>query len=374
MICAYLSGLASQDDFVSWLFNHEGHHQKFGNLKDFLRVGRKSDNYEVFCERGSWQEPPASDLIEIADRIARHALQHELNRTSDEPNEWTEVAKLASVPAGLDTFVDFLRRRAVLPAKSDRAAGLMELLAESKPLSGDTQEQFAEAMQQLVAEKVIKAKEIQEFTFLFPAWIQHVAGMQSKPQAWIEAAIWIVCHNDSMGDERLANALGFFEDVDVTGWRQLLAERTTVRNLDGPIPEDQRVIPILTFIDIAWFHRVHTPIADDWDQLITLAKVEYKGVSYQQFVRLSNALRGNLDREQLIDDVLNRHRQESLKLLSVLAFGEQAAADLARRQEVIAEYGAFADGRRFYEGGEYEAYLLAVRQLEETAAYFGVNV
>ena len=252
----------------------------------------------------------------------------------------------------------------------------------SSPDSDDTQAAFDESLNGLIKDKVIPKARILELGFVAPQWLPFVLryfkdqGPLQEAYLWIMTQLWSC---DAEGYETFAESLGYRGTEPGpfvrTAWDQLLVSRTRRWTTCGPFEEiGVSAMPYVhEFTDSKWFYRVYEAVGSEtFEELLAAAGKVESTASVKKLLRLCDALRGRLDRQELVVAVRDKHRVQEALLLSVLPLPEGPGwlADLAERMTILSKFYDWSCAKACYdEDAPVQEALAALVQVKVTAGY-----
>jgi HEAT repeat protein len=263
--------------------------------------------------------PPAIEAAKLCrDRI----LEIECQR-GDLPTAATSAAFSLGAVEGISTVVKLLQALETTGLKrnsgwSDEGKGavISQLMRNSFPLLGETPVEFA---RQVRAAKISDEKLIQ-FAFFAPQWVNYIQHSIDIP-GFADGVWWIHAHTKDSSVP--ADARDVY--IAQIGERTPLSEESL---RDGAV-------------DVEWFQRAHTALgAANWKRFDGAAQYACSGAGHQRAKQFASAMLGELDRKELIDRVVKKRHQDSVRALGLcpLDSGKQRETDILARYKTYQEF------------------------------------
>jgi Family of unknown function (DUF5724)/Domain of unknown function (DUF4132) len=263
--------------------------------------------------------PPALEAAKICrDRI----LEIECQR-GDLPTAATNAALDLGAVEGISTVVKLLQALETAGLKRNSSWGdqgkgttISHLMRYSFPLLGETPVEFA---RQVRAAKISDEKLIQ-FAFFAPQWVNYIQHSIDIP-GFADGVWWIQAHtkdNSVPSDAR---------DVYIAqiGERTPLSEESL---RDGAV-------------DVEWFQRAYNTLGEaNWKRFDGAAQYACSGAGHQRAKQFANAMLGELDRKELIDRIVKKRHQDSVRVLGLcpLDTGKKREPDILNRYQIYQEF------------------------------------
>jgi Family of unknown function (DUF5724)/Domain of unknown function (DUF4132) len=263
--------------------------------------------------------PPAIEAAKICrDRI----LEIECQR-GDLPTAATTAALSIGAVEGIPTVVKLLQALETAGLKrtsgwgdKGKGATISHLMQYSFPQIGETPVEFA---RQVRAAKISDEKLIQ-FAFFAPQWVNYIQHSIDIP-GFADGVWWIQAHTKDSSVPSDAR------DVYIAQ----IGERT-------PLSEDSLRDGA---VDVEWFQRAYTALgAANWKRFDGAAQYACSGAGHQRAKQFASAMLGELDRKELIDRVVKKRHQDSVRALGLcpLDSGKQREADILARYKTYQEF------------------------------------
>jgi Family of unknown function (DUF5724)/Domain of unknown function (DUF4132) len=264
--------------------------------------------------------PPAIEAAKICrDRIFEIECQR-----GDLPTAAT-MAALNGVGAveGIPAVVKLLQALETSGLKrnsswSDRGKGttISQLMRYSFPSLGETPVEFA---RQVRAAKISDDKLIQ-LAFFASQWVNYIQHSIDIP-GFADGVWWIHAHTKD------GSVPADARDVYIAqiGERTPLSEESL---RDGAV-------------DVEWFQRAYTALgAANWKRFDGAAQYACSGAGHQRAKQFASAMLGELDRKELIDRVVKKRHQDSVRALGLcpLDSGKQRETDILARYKTYQEF------------------------------------
>jgi Family of unknown function (DUF5724)/Domain of unknown function (DUF4132) len=263
-------------------------------------------------------------LIEVADRCRQRILSIELQR-GELPTAASRAALSLRSITGIPIVVQLLQaldrgnlKRGNNWGDLSKSAIISHLMRISFPATADTPAEFA---QQVKAAEISIDRLIQ-FAFFAPQWVQYIE-QAVEWAGFTDGVWWIHAHTkDSQWSVE--------QDVRET-WVAQIAERTPLSAaslVDGAV-------------DVTWFNQIHHTLgAERWQQLAEAAKYAASGIGHQRAKQFASAMLGELDRQELIDRIVTKRHQDSVRALGLLplASGKKRDSDMLDRYQILQEF------------------------------------
>jgi HEAT repeat protein len=263
--------------------------------------------------------PPAIEAAKICrDRI----LEIECQR-GDLPTAATTAALCIGAVEGIPTVVKLLQALETAGLKrtsgwgdKGKGATISHLMQYSFPLIGETPVEFAH---QVRAAKISDEKLIQ-FAFFAPQWVNYIQHSIDIP-GFADGVWWIQAHTKDSSVPSDAR------DVYIAqiGERTPLSEESL---RDGAV-------------DVEWFQRAYAALgAANWKRFDGAAQYACSGAGHQRAKQFASAMLGELDRKELIDRVVKKRHQDSVRALGLcpLDSGKQRETDILARYKTYQEF------------------------------------
>jgi Family of unknown function (DUF5724)/Domain of unknown function (DUF4132) len=260
--------------------------------------------------------------IEAAKLCRDRILEIECQR-GDLPTAATSAAFSLGAVEGISTVVKLLQALETTGLKrnsswSDEGKGavISQLMRNSFPLLGETPVEFA---RQVHAAKISDEKLIQ-LAFFAPQWVNYIQHSIDIP-GFADGVWWIQAHTKDSAIPSDAR------DVYIAqiGERTPLSEESL---RDGAV-------------DVEWFQRAYTALgAANWKRFDGAAQYACSGAGHQRAKQFASAMLGELDRQELIDRVVKKRHQDSVRALGLcpLDSGKQREPDILARYKTYQEF------------------------------------
>jgi Family of unknown function (DUF5724)/Domain of unknown function (DUF4132) len=295
-------------------------------------------------------------LTELADRCRQRILEVELQR-GELPTAASRAALALRSITGIPIVIKLLQAldRGNLKRGSNwgdlsKSAVISHLMRISFPATADTPAEFA---QQVKAAEIPSDRLIQ-FAFFAPQWVQYIEH-SIQWAGFTDGVWWIHAHTkDSQWSVE--------QDVRET-WVAQIAERT-------PLSAESLVDGA---VDVTWFNQIHHTLgAERWQQLDEAAKYAASGIGHQRAKQFASAMLGELDRQELIDRIVTKRHQDSVRALGLLplAEGKKREGDILDRYQILQEF--VRTSKKFgsqRQASEKLAVSIGMENLARTAGY-----
>jgi Family of unknown function (DUF5724)/Domain of unknown function (DUF4132) len=263
--------------------------------------------------------PPALEAAKLCrDRI----LEIECQR-GDLPTAATTAALCIGAVEGIPTVVKLLQALETAGLKrtsgwGDRGKGatISQLMRYSFPLLGETPVEFA---RQVRAAKISDEKLIQ-LAFFAPQWVNYIQHCIDIP-GFADGVWWIQAHTKDSSVPADAR------DVYIAQ----IGERT-------PLSEDSLRDGA---VDVEWFQRAYATLgAANWKRFDGAAQYACSGAGHQRAKQFASAMLGELNRQELIDRVVKKRHQDSVRALGLcpLDTGKKREPDILNRYQIYQEF------------------------------------
>jgi HEAT repeat protein len=263
--------------------------------------------------------PPAIEAAKLCrDRI----LEIECQR-GDLPTAATTAALCIGAVEGIPTVVKLLQALETAGLKrtsgwgdKGKGATISHLMQYSFPLIGETPVEFA---RQVRAAKISDEKLIQ-FAFFAPQWVNYIQHSIDIP-GFADGVWWIQAHTKDSSVP--ADARDVY--IAQIGERTPLSEESL---RDGAV-------------DVEWFQRAYATLgAANWKRFDGAAQYACSGAGHQRAKQFASAMLGELDRKELIDRVVKKRHQDSVRALGLcpLDSGKQRELDILARYKTYQEF------------------------------------
>jgi Family of unknown function (DUF5724)/Domain of unknown function (DUF4132) len=263
--------------------------------------------------------PPAIEAAKLCrDRI----LEIECQR-GDLPTAATTAALALGAVEGIPTVVKLLQALETAGLKrtsgwGDRGKGatISQLMRYSFPLLGETPVEFA---RQVRAAKISDEKLIQ-LAFFAPQWVNYIQHSIDIP-GFADGVWWIQAHTKDSSVP--ADARDVY--IAQIGERTPLSEESL---RDGAV-------------DVEWFHHAYATLgAAKWKRFDGAAQYACSGAGHQRAKQFASAMLGELDRKELIDRVVKKRHQDSVRALGLcpLDTGKKREPDILNRYQIYQEF------------------------------------
>jgi hypothetical protein len=263
--------------------------------------------------------PPAIEAAKLCrDRI----LEIECQR-GDLPTAATTAALALGAVEGIPTVVKLLQALETAGLKrtsgwgdKGKGATISQLMRYSFPLLGETPVEFA---RQARAAKISDEKLIQ-LAFFAPQWVNYIQHCIDIP-GFADGVWWIQAHTKDSSVPSDAR------DVYIAqiGERTPLSEESL---RDGAV-------------DVEWFQRAYTALgAANWKRFDGAAQYACSGAGHQRAKQFASAMLGELDWKELIDRVVKKRHQDSVRALGLcpLDTGKKREPDILNRYQIYQEF------------------------------------
>lgn len=350
---AYDAGLLNEHDFVMLLLKdrtaeqdwYRYAHHRFGPIDLVTRMAP----HELLVGRHA--------LAEKAVQLRERLLEVELAR-GEQPTAASGPSTLLRFAGGAEVLFRvvgaFGKDKIVRQDQwgdPTRAYSFSRLISVTVPLEGDTDERFAE----LIEQHGIKTKQLLEIGMYAPQWAGHIE--RATGQVGFEDAVWWI-HAHTKGSETW-NAS---EIRDL--WVAQISERT---ELDSEDLEQGAV-------DVAWFRRLIDRIGEDaWEKYQKPAKYASALGGHKRAQLFANAMLGRVTREQILERIDQKRNQDAVRALGLLplpkdrdAATKQTLGVYTRLQEFLRESRKGGSQRQASEGRAVE---IAMQNLARNAGY-----
>ena len=295
-------------------------------------------------------------LQELANRCRRRIVEVETART-DLPTAASAPARALAYAGGQVVLVRLLQAmgndpfdRGYTHEYLSKISVLSHLVAMTFPEPSDTPEDFAAAVR---AAGIVERRLI-DLAAYTPQWARFVEHALEWP-GFEEAVWWLHAHTK---DRRWGISREILDE-----WKAEIQQRTP---LDG---EDL----LEGATDVAWFWRAYRALGEErWDALDRAAPYASYGAGHKRAQLYADAMRGRLDRDQLLARIAGKRHQDAVRALGLLLLPEGAD----REAEILARYGAIQEfvrtGAKFgsqRRESEKLAARIALDNLARTAGY-----
>jgi Family of unknown function (DUF5724)/Domain of unknown function (DUF4132) len=263
--------------------------------------------------------PPAIKAAKLCrDRI----LEIECQR-GDLPTAATTAALCIGAVEGIPTVVKLLQALETAGLKrtsgwgdKGKGATISHLMQYSFPLLGETPVEFA---RQVRAAK-ISAEKLIQFAFFAPQWVNYIQHSIDIP-GFADGVWWIQAHTKDSSVP--ADARDVY--IAQIGERTPLSEESL---RDGAV-------------DVEWFHHAYATLgAANWKRFDGAAQYACSGAGHQRAKQFASAMLGELDRKELIDRIVKKRHQDSVRALGLcpLDTGKKREPDILNRYQIYQEF------------------------------------
>ncbi len=263
--------------------------------------------------------PPTIEAAKLCrDRI----LEIECQR-GDLPTAATPAALSIGSVVGISTVVKLLQALETAGLKrtsswSDKGKGatISQLMRYSFPNLGETPVEFA---RQVRAAKISEEKLIQ-LAFFAPQWVNYIQHSIDLP-GFADGVWWIQAHTKDSSVP--ADARDVY--IAQIGERTPLSEESL---RDGAV-------------DVEWFQRAYATLGEaNWNRFDGAAQYACSGAGHQRAKQFASAMLGKLDRKELIDRVVKKRHQDSVRALGLcpLDTGKKREPDILNRYQIYQEF------------------------------------
>jgi Family of unknown function (DUF5724)/Domain of unknown function (DUF4132) len=263
--------------------------------------------------------PPALEAAKLCrDRI----LEIECQR-GDLPTAATNAALCIGAVEGIPTVVKLLQALETAGLKrtsgwGDRGKGatISQLMRYSFSLLGETPVEFA---RQVRAAKISDEKLIQ-LAFFAPQWVNYIQHCVDIP-GFADGVWWIQAHTKDSSVP--ADARDVY--IAQIGERTPLSEESL---RDGAV-------------DVEWFQHAYATLgAANWKRFDGAAQYACSGAGHQRAKQFASAMLGELNRQELIDRVVKKRHQDSVRALGLcpLDTGKKREPDILNRYQLYQEF------------------------------------
>ncbi len=263
-------------------------------------------------------------LTELAERCRQRILEVELQR-GELPTAASRAALSLRSITGIPIVIKLLQaldrgnlKRGNNWGDLSKSAVISHLMRISFPATDDTPAEFA---QQVKAAEIPSDRLIQ-FAFFAPQWVQYIE-QAIQWAGFTDGVWWIHAHTkDSQWSVE--------QDVRET-WVAQIAERT-------PLSAESLVDGA---VDVAWFNQIYQTLGTErWQELAEAAKYAASGIGHQRAKQFASAMLGELDRQELIDRIVTKRHQDSVRALGLLplASGKKRDGDMLDRYQILQEF------------------------------------
>jgi hypothetical protein len=266
--------------------------------------------------------------VELADRLRTRILEIECTR-GELPTAASPLVGSVSSIEGTGITIRLLGAlgkatlaRGAHAIHTGRAATLSHLVQVAFPAPGDSAQTLKDAAK---AAKVADRRLI-ELAMFAPQW----AGLveQATDRDGLEDAIWWF-HAHTKDDRWSVE-----HEVRET-WAARSAERTSLAGSDR----------IAGAVDVAWFERCHGSLGEQrWKELQSAAKFASDGSGHRRAQVFADAIRGQLDEDELVARIRTKRNQDAVRSLGLLPLPNgheghhERRATMLRRYQVIREF------------------------------------
>jgi hypothetical protein len=260
--------------------------------------------------------------IEAAKLCRDRILEIECQR-GDLPTAATTAALCIGAVEGIPTVVKLLQALETAGLKrtsgwGDRGKGatISQLMRYSFPLLGETPVEFA---RQVRAAKISDEKLIQ-FAFFAPQWVNYIQHCIDIP-GFADGVWWIQAHTKDSSVP--ADARDVY--IAQIGERTPLSEESL---RDGAV-------------DVEWFQHAYATLGTaNWKRFDGAAQYACSGAGHQRAKQFASAMLGELDRKELIDRVVKKRHQDSVRALGLcpLDTGKKREPDILNRYQIYQEF------------------------------------
>lgn len=368
-LAAFDAGLANLDDLAHYFFGKFSWKLGvFELLRDYSEITQFTARYPKPRVAGFLaRHPAARDFVE---RIRQQLLDTELARGAL-PTRSTSAVDYVGAFFGIDTMLRIVAAIGDEPfsveSEGERVGVLSGILQSSYPADHDTPESFSKTLAPLLKQGVVTEERLLALAIVAPQWIDFVAKTLDCP-GLREAIVWFVAFmkNPHQLIGRLINNVDAFrepvEDFEFSRWNRVISSRT--RPSEFQIDDG--------YVDRDWFSRVHAEFGDKrWRQLTKAMAGVAKGEMSRAAVRISETLRGERQRADLMVAVMDKKDKEAVRLLGLLPFGSKPErdADLRERYDTLIAYRAHANSLGMARADAMKAFEIGVLHLAQTAGF-----
>lgn len=296
-------------------------------------------------------------VIELVDGIRDRIVDTEARR-GELPTAVTDAALELRSVVGIDTvarLVAGLGRHKLVRGYGwhgdSKPEVFSRLIRASFPADGETHDDFIET----VTRHGLKEKRLLELAVYAPQWAPYVESMLGWA-GLTDAVHWLHAHTK---DDRW--------QVD----RDVREEWTAETHQRTPLPAQDLVNGA---VDVGWFARVRERLGDDrFGVLLKAARYASSSGGHKRAELFARALRGEVDRDHLIQRMTAKRHQDSVRALGLLPLpGDNAT----QRDEVLSRYETLQEwkreSRQFGQqrrASEALAVRVAMENLARTAGY-----
>ncbi len=262
-------------------------------------------------------------MVPVADRVRQRTIEIERSRGEMSTAASHLAFRLASIE-GASVTLELLARlgrstlvRGYAWNNDGREAVYSRLIQISYPASDDTPDTVSE----LVVEHKISDRRLVELAMFAPQWaptIEQVLGWDG-----LEDAIWWF-HAHTKDDRWSVEA-----EVRES-WATMSAERTPLSAAD--LTEGA--------VDVGWFGQAHARLGPErWQALHKAAKLASGGAGHRRAQIYAEAMLGQVDETELVNRILKKRHQDSVRALGLLPLPADRADEVALgRYQVLREF------------------------------------